>query len=242
MPPPAKPPRLSSGYFALSGYDGLVRCRVEVKSESPSSDLEVSEEVLEVVEAPIDELDPDVTALCRSELERLEAARRADEMAKAQRAEARREAQARRERAEADAQAAAERQEAQRAADAERERKLRIEQARREVADRDRRRANDVAREQAHLEDARQRAEARRAAREAEEAEARALQADREATLRLDESYAKRIAVEGDHEHDDTLARLKDLTGQDDQTCRFFLDCAGGDLSQAFQIWEQSRA
>lgn len=256
--PAAAPMRRGSMGNIFVGYDGLVlRCLVEVRHMALPTELRVNDNVWDLLEAPIDELDPEVTSMCRSELMRLEELRRLEEEARQARADARREAELRREREEQHMKLEAEKAARRRAEEAERERQQRIEQARRELAERERRRAQEIAREREKIEEERRVAAQRRAAQEAQEREAEELRRRREEELRRDESLAKRFAAEAIVTNDEAyarqiaahpsppenskLSRLKSLTGEDDKTCQFFLDCAGGDVEQAFAIWDQNR-
>lgn len=252
------PVRLGSMGNIFVGYDGLVlRCLVKVQHMALPTELRVDDTAWDLLEAPIDELNPEVTSMCRNELMRLEELRRLEEEARQARADARREAELRREREEQHMKLEAEKAARRRAEEAERERQERVEQARRELAERERRRAQEIAREREKIEQERRIAAERRASQEAEERKAEELRRRREEELRRDESLAKRFAAEALVTNDeayarqiaanptppenDKISRLKGLTGEDDQTCQFFLDCAGGDVEQAFAIWDQNQ-
>uniref|UniRef100_A0A7S3NIK1 UBX domain-containing protein n=1 Tax=Aureoumbra lagunensis TaxID=44058 RepID=A0A7S3NIK1_9STRA len=219
MIPPQKPSR--RGSFSYSGYDGLVRCNLEIETCAIPSELNLNVEDKKLAKKQISQsIDDDALTLCRRELGRLEEERRLEEEEKKEREEKVRITKVRKEREEAEARA-------------------QNEKLAREAAEREREAIRERERKE-KLERARAQEEALRLEFEQQEAE-------RQERIRLDESFAQRLNNEFDSHpspsdsHDvEKLARLTALTGADEQTCRFYLDCASGDVSAAFRFWEQS--
>ena len=243
---PSRPSRRVS--TTLSGYDALLKCKLAIEHTEIPAALGVDPEIRELAEKEIPTLDPEIVALCRRELSRLQDEGRIDAEYEAAHAEALRRAEARRQSEEAERRELEERERKAKAEEENRQRQARIHQAR---VDMERRRNERQA-----LDDARRATEARRRQDDLRR---------QEDLLRRDESYAKRIAEQerqrttpqtASSQHQsplgpsytssssssssESITRLKALTGADDQTCQFYLDSAGGDVQTAFQIWEMS--
>mmetsp|Transcript_36455 Transcript_36455/g.116852 ORF Transcript_36455/g.116852 Transcript_36455/m.116852 type:complete len:236 (-) Transcript_36455:248-955(-) len=202
----------------LTGYEALGKCNLAIDHTTIPEDALVRDEVRALALRDLDEGDPEVAAMCRREVSRLDDLRRLEAEARAERAVALREAAARREKFEAERKARADRA----AAEAERRRQA-------EAAEDARRR------QQAAIEDmARQRA-ARDAAVLRDESFAKRLASEQAAYS--DAALAQRLAVE-ERTSDQNITQLKALIGADDQTCKFYLESAGGDVQQAYQIWQ----